>query len=358
MTQDLEPRNHNGGDGGDSGTRFVWSKRLTVTVLVLSVLILAFVLYRQVGVPGVLQQVASPLTNESSHATSREQISDRAAALADRLKNKPDDEEGWRMLARSYITLGRYAEAAEAYSQLVRLTPENAGLLADYADAMAMSKNKSLLGEPQKLIAQALALDPKNIKALALSASASYQAHDYDAAVRQWKKILVLVPPDSEVARSTMSSIGEAQNLKEQLSKAESHKSDVNSASSQAVMGQVGSDSGNIKVSGRVQLDPGLRSKVVETDTVFIFVRAVEGRSSPLSVLRKQVKDLPTNFELGDRVGVEPYAKMSAYPSVIVGARVSRSGNATPGAGDLEGQSEPVRPGTKNIVILINRQRS
>ena len=360
MTQNLEPHNHLGGQRSAPGAGFLWSKRLTGIAVALVVLILMLVLYLQFGLPVALQQVAPPLASESSHATSQEQISDRAAALADRLKDKPDDVEGWRMLARSYITLGRYVEAAEAYSQLVRLNPENAGLLADYADTMAMSMNKSLLGEPQKLIAKALALDPKNIKALALSASASYQARDYAAAVSQWRKILVLVPPESEVARSTMSSIGEAQNLAEQSSKAALPKpSGGSSMPAKALIGQAGSgSSGNTEVSGTVQLDAGLRSKVVDTDTVFIFVRAVEGPGFPLAVLRKQVRELPTKFELGDRMGVEPHAKISAYSFVIVGARVSRSGNASPGVGDLEGQSEPVRPGAKNIVVRINRQRS
>lgn len=359
MIQNLEPGDPTSEKGAVSGASDVWNKRITGIAVALIVLILVLVLYLQFGLPTALRSVASPSSNESSHATSQEQISGRAAALADRLKAKPDDVEGWRILARSYITLGQFSEAADAYSHLVRLNPGNAELLADYADTMAMSRNKSLLGEPEKLIEKALALDPKNIKALALSASASYQARDYAAAVGQWRKILVLVPPESELARSTMSSIGEAQNLAEQSSKAALPRpSGGSSMPAKALIGQAGSDSSNPEVSGTVQLDAGLRSKVVDTDTVFIYVRAVEGPGFPLAVLRKQVRDLPTNFELDNRMGVEPHAKISAYSFVIVGARVSRSGNASPGVGDLEGQSEPVRPGAKNIVVRINRIRS
>lgn len=359
MTQYLETSNPSSEQGAASGPGFVWNKRITGIVVALVVLISAFALYLQLGLPTALRSVAPPLSNESSHATSQEQISDRAATLAARLKEKPGDAEGWRMLARSYVSLGRFAEAADAYSHLVKLSPGDAELLADYADVLAMSLNKNLLGEPQKLIASALALDPKNIKALALSASASFQARDYAAALGQWKKILVLVPPESDVARSTMSSIGEAQNLAEQSSKAESpNPPNANSMPAQAPTGQAGSGRGNTEVSGTVQLDAGLRSKVLDTDTVFIFVRAAESTGRPLAVVRKQAKDLPANFVLGDQMSIGPYAKMSNEATVIVGARVSRSGNATPGTGDLEGQSEPVRPGTKNIVIRINRQRS
>ena len=64
------------------------------------------------------------------------------------------------------------------------------------------------------------------------------------------------------------------------------------------------------------------------------------------------------NFVLGDQMSIGPYAKISDQVTVIVGARVSRLGNATPDTGDLEGQSEPVRPGAKDVNILINRQRN
>lgn len=337
----------------------VWIRRWSAMWIGLATAIVAFLIYLQLGSPVPFRLSEPIVPKESHHAASLEQIAGMASALAIRLKDKPDDVEGWRMLARSYVTLGRYAEAADASSHLVKLSPGSAELLADYADVLAMSMNKSLLGEPQKLIARALALDPKNIKALALSASASYQAGDYAAAVDQWKKILVLVPPESEVARSTMSSIGEAQNLAELSGKVEPPKPpDVSSAPAQVVMGETARDRGNTDVSGTVQLDAGLRAKVLDTDTVFIFVRAAEGSSRPLAVLRKQVKDLPVSFVLGDQMGISPYAKIGDQSSVIVGARVSRSGNATPGAGDLEGQSEPVRPGKKNLMIRINRQRS
>ncbi len=337
---------------------FVWIKRHLAILVGFAVAIVAAVGYWRPDLLIPLGLTGPVALKESHHAASQEQIVDRASALAIRLKDKPDDVEGWSMLARSYITLGRYAEAADAYSHLVKLRPGNAELLADYADVLAMSMNKKLLGEPQVLIKRALDLDPKNVKALALSATASFQERDYAAAVDQWKKILVLVPPESEVARSTMSSIGEAQNLAEQSSKAESPEPQAGgSTPRQIATGQMGNERGSAQVSGIVQLDAGLRTTVLDTDTVFVFVRAAEGSSRPLAVLRKQVRDLPTSFVLGDQMSIGPYAKISDQRALIVGARISRSGNATPGAGDLEGQSEPVRPGAKNIMIRINRQR-
>jgi len=90
---------------------------------------------------------------------------------------------------------------------------------------------------------------------------------------------------------------------------------------------------------------------------VFIFARAVDGPRFPLAVLRKQVKDLPVQFTLDDSMSMMANAKLSAFNKVVVGARISKSGSATPSAGDFEGVTETVQPGAKNLVIKINSQR-
>ena len=106
-----------------------------------------------------------------------------------------------------------------------------------------------------------------------------------------------------------------------------------------------------------VEIDPALRAQASDTDTVFIVARAAqgaqEGKRPPLDVLRKQVKDLPATFVLDDSMSMTPAAKLSDFPKVVVSARISRTGNATPSAGDLEGTSGPVQPGTKNLTVRI-----
>lgn len=328
VVEDVQPSAASSGSTSD--------KRRTAVVVGLIVPVIAIALYFLLGSPVGLDptQVAAP--KDQAHAVTEEQIVNMVAGLAQRLKNNPDDAEGWSMLARSYNALGRFGEAADAYARLVKLVPGNADLLADYADTLAMSLNKSLQGEPEKLIAGALVADPKNIKALALSGSAAFERRDYQAAVTQWKKILAIVPPESEIARSTLNSIGEAQGLAGEP------------ATAQATVAA--------EVAGIVELDAALRTKVADTDTVFIFARAAEGPRFPLAVLRKQVKDLPASFVLDDSMSMVPNARLSGFPKVVVGARISKSGSATPSAGDFEGVTGPVRPGAKGLTIRISSQ--
>ncbi len=189
------------------------NKRWAAVVTGVAVPIVAVSLYLLLGSPAGLDptRVATPM--DQAQQVSEKQIMEMIEKLSLHLKNKPNDVESWTMLARSYNALGRFGEAADAYAHLVQLVPGSAELLVEYADTLAMSLNRSLQGAPEKLITRALIADPKNINALVLSGSAAFERSDYQGAVMQWKKILVLVSPESDIARSTMSSIGEAQGL-------------------------------------------------------------------------------------------------------------------------------------------------
>ncbi len=347
-----------------TGTQQRWA----ALALGLAVPLVAVALYTTLGTPAGLDPAQVAGREDPAHPVTDAQITGMVATLAERLKTKPNDAEGWNMLARSYGILGRFPEAVDAYKHLVKLVPDNADVLADYADALAMAQDKTLLGEPERLITHALALDANNIKALSLQGSINYERRDFAGAVAQWKKVLALVPADSDMARATISSIGEAQNMAGggavALNAAAGAGGSAASASTTgagmpatAANAEKAPVPGAASVSGKVELDPAVRAKVADTDTVFIFARAVDGPRFPLAVLRKQVKDLPTSFVLDDSMSMAPNAKLSGYASVIVGARISKSGNATPSAGDLEGVTEPVHPGAKDLVIRIGSER-
>ena len=113
---------------------------------------------------------------------------------------------------------------------------------------------------------------------------------------------------------------------------------------------------GGSRVSGVVRLAPELAGKVAPGDIVFIFARAAEGPRMPLAILRKRAGDLPAEFTLDDTMAMAPQMKLSAFPRVIIGARVSKSANATASPGDLQGLSAPVNVGAKSVSVVIDTE--
>lgn len=185
----------------------------TALALVLALPAAATLTYLQVGRPEALAVPAALLDAAAvpaDHGMSEAAIPAMVERLAQRLRTQPGDTDGWTMLAQSYGAMGRYREAADAYAHLAQLLPQDAGVLADYADALATAQDGSLAGEPERLVQRALALDPRQVKALALSASAAFARGDFALAERQWQTVLPLVPADSKFARSTQAAIGEA----------------------------------------------------------------------------------------------------------------------------------------------------
>lgn len=194
------------------------SARNTVYALGIGIPVVAVIFYLNVGNPRAVTNEAgatSPPSMTSSGAPERTQaqIEANVAALAKRLESNPSDVQGWTMLARSYSSMEKFAEAAGAYAKLTELTPNDANLWAEYAFATAMANGRSLEGRPMELIQRALKVDPNNAKALQLAGSAAYQAKDYKKAVDYWERVLKQVPSGSDVAREIQSRIDEAKSL-------------------------------------------------------------------------------------------------------------------------------------------------
>jgi len=141
-------------------------------------------------------------------AVGPEQIQAMVERLTARLQAQPEDVAGWRMLARSNEQLGRWDQAVLAYRQLQRLTPQDPDMLTDFAVTLGLSLDAhSLQGEPERLILQALAVNPDHLQALALAGSVAYERHDHALAAQRWRRVQAAVPADSPLARSIAQSI-------------------------------------------------------------------------------------------------------------------------------------------------------
>ena len=342
--------------------------------LLVAVVALAVVGYNFTGAPdaavvGPVQPSPTELADAEAAGqplVTPDQVTEIVDRLAQRLKDSPEDAMGWTLLARAYSSLGRHADAAPAYQKALALSGDDAGLLADYADTLAALNGGQFNADALKAVDRALALEPKNIKALALAGSAAFDRRDYLAAAGHWEVVERILPPDASILPQVRDSIAQARELGGLPPR--SAIAALPPTSSMAALPPVTpppSPSAAARppattatlvagsVSGQVSLAPALATRVNPEDTVFIFARPAEGPRMPLAVLRKQVKDLPLSFTLDDSMAMAPGATLSGHSRIIVSARISKSGQAIPQAGDLSGQSAVVAPGAQGLMVQI-----
>lgn len=303
----------------------------------------AFAVYLFVGSPDAV------VPREGPGAMSEVQIEAMVERLAAKMRENPDDVEGWKMLGRSYAVLGRFADAVGAYAKAAERAPRDAELLADFADALAMVHGQKLEGEPEKLVLRALEIDPNNLKALALAGTAAFHRGDFKQAAEYWERMLPLVPPDSEDARGIRENIAEA-NARAGAPVASSGKPPA-AAGAPTAGASVPTHPG---IRGTVRLAQKLRGQLSPGDTLFVYARAAEGPQVPLAVVRRKAGELPLEFALNDAMAMAPGMNVSAFSRVVITARVSRSGNARPEPGDLQGASKPVANDANGVVVEIN----
>ena len=331
----------------------LWSWAAGVAVLVP---LLAFGLYAKLGSPDAAKLAAAG--TQDAPAVSDKQILGMVDSLAEKMKDNPDDAQGWALLGRSQRVLERWPQAAQAFERANQLSPNDAQLLADYADVLAMTQQGSLNGKPFDLILQALKADPENRKALALAGSAEMNRRNFGPALGYWERLQKLLPAGSEDQRQVTATIEEIRQAQPQDGGAFPGPPGRATPAAPAVQNPASSaGTAAMNLSGKVTITPELAKQVALTDTVFIYARSAQqgGPKMPLAILRVQAKELPREFELTDSMAMAPNFKLSGFAQVVVEARVSKSGNASPQSGDFQGASGIIKPGARGVSIVIDR---
>jgi cytochrome c-type biogenesis protein CcmH len=196
------------------------------------------------------------------------------------------------------------------------------------------------LRESAKAIDAALQLDPAHLKALWLKASLAHEEHRYADALVVWKRLRAALPPESSDVRVIDANIAEATDLA-------GRRAPAPTASATAA------PSGATEVSGTISIDRKLAGRVPAGATLFIYAKAADSPGPPLAVIRQVARDWPVAFRLDDTLAMIPSRKLSQFDRVIVEARMSRSGQATPATGDLYVKSAVLKPRERKKLALV-----
>lgn len=276
------------------------------------------------------QAQASRHPEQSGTAGSIEDVTEK---LAERLQSQGGGVEEWTMLGRAYKHLGQYVQSAAAYEQAMKLGP-TAQLMIEYSEALALGNNQRFTEQARQLVMRALELEPDNVNVLWFAGVAEFQAGNYRSSIEHLSRLSEQARQDPDMSRSLRIYIDKAREALVAAGEELPTTDEILGASTAS------EDAAGTGASIQVSIDIGadVRSRFSDSDTVFVYARAAAGPKMPLAVQRLTLNQLPATVTLDDSMAMMEGMNMSSFGSVIVSARVTRTGNAIAQAGDYIGE--------------------
>ena len=269
-------------------------------------------------------------------------FSQLADQLEAKLQDSPDDITGWLLLAKTRMSLGEYARAAEIYRSLIDKaeTDKNRGMvLGLYAQAEFFMANQLVTPEVLRTIERALQADPFEVTALGLKGVDAFAKQNYSEAISNWQ--LAADNTANEENRQTL--LRGVEEARQRMSVSDSNSSTTPSQNFGSLLVEL-----SIQPKLLEGLDPDL--------WVYVFAKAVNGPRQHLAANRFRVSDLPLRVTLDDSMAMSPNLKVSSFAQVEVVARVSKSGEPIASKNDLQGSITLTRKGSSQtgIPLLID----
>ena len=394
---------------------------VTALVLALALPAFATWLYFAIGDSTIIPRLELAAANRANPAAAGHGAAGGADAaslevlverLAAKMEQNPDQLEGWLMLGRTYVALEQPAKGAAALQRALALAPQDPEIMVSLAQALAAAAGGQLAGRPVELIVTALAVEPDHATGLWLHGLAAYQAKDFAPAVERWERLAQGLDPNSEDSAQLRQFIADAREegglppgaaptaTRDAPTTGQTASPGPTSpagapmgttamapstatppatppaaspatppaasphAATRAPTATTPPASGQASVAAgpKLQVEVSLAEPLWrEADvnhSLFVYAKAASGPPMPLAVKRLKVADLPLTVTLDDSLAMTPEMKLSNFPQVIVGARISPSGQATPQRGDLEGETGPIAPADQpSVKVLIERVR-
>jgi len=316
------------------------------------VLALALVLVTPPIVLGAYLMIGTPQALQSAPPDNQATLTEATQQLQESLARKPDDAKGWALLAQAYSALNQPQQALDALNHLLKLKPGDPDAMVAWVEAMAETSPSHQIDDASRAkLQRALQIEPTHQRALWLLGISDFQRGDYADAGKQWKVLLPLLQPGSKVAGAVQQGLADAE-----ARARGGTKGAALAAADPAPASSAAAASNTVALNVTVKLDPKLAAKVQPADTLFVFARAVDGPPMPLAVARLKASDLPAKITLIDAMAMTPAMTLSKFPKVSVTARISKTGNAMPQAGDLE--SVPVEVATDShapVALTIDK---
>ncbi len=320
-------------------------------LMVLGIPLAAGLLYLKLGTPQAItamaqqqeqQLVQQQAATEAGATNTMPPLAELLPNVEARLKENPDDLKGWKLLGRSYLMIGNFEKAVAASRRALELDDQDPDILAQLAESIAMQQEGEMQGEPIKFTNAALALNPNHQQSTWLSAIADQQQGEHRSAITKFESLLPAAQNDPRSLQS----------INEMLAVSKAALGEAAPATAQASEPTVAATAGS-SITVKATLSDSIAPNLPDTTSVFIYARASSGPPMPLAVARLQLKDLPVEVTLDDSMAMVPGMNLSSFADVIIGARLSPSGNAIRQPGDWMGETAAIKVGTQDEAVTV-----
>jgi cytochrome c-type biogenesis protein CcmH len=332
------------------------SAKAAAFIVAVLVPVLSVGLYMKLGSPQYLDMTGEPGA-QSPHAMNAggktPTMAELLVGLEDKVKQNPDDPEGWFMLGRVYQSMDRYEDAVKAYEELTKLTDNHPQALIALADSLAMVQGGKLSGRPYELVRQALDKSPDDPTALWLAGQGAMESADYQNAVYYWRQAEAGLAEKQDYVQELRVLI---RNAKAAAEKSGVELDDPGSSVAQVPSKPAAPVAGSASIALSVTLSPALQDKVNPGDRLFIFAKQVKGSPMPVAAVRLTAGELPASITLDDSKMLQPGSKLSDHAQLKIAARIARGSQPMASSGDLQSKELTITIGKDaDIELLIDQ---
>ncbi len=273
-----------------------------------------------------------------------------ALVIRKRLRESPEDIEGWRLLGQVQMAIGRMEESVAAFEKALDIEPRNLGLREKYAQALMAQGTEDSLENAKRQVTYLVNLEPDNRDYRLLLTVVATQLGDTELALNNFVMIRDQLSPQSSFYQSLVSqliSIGVPENLILQGNNTQSLASEIaaseNTIEEKDSQLSAQSEDAPTQLVLNIDLDKSLQSKLPASGYLIVFAQNADNQSRvPLAVNRTSLSAFSSQFPLqvmlSDEDAMMPGVTLSSANNVKITARISADADVMPSSGELQGE--------------------
>ena len=284
-------------------------------------------------------------------------------ALAERLKDQPDNDKGWYMLGRSYLNMGNYEQSAAAFAHMLAKFKDDHSLSAYYAEALYMADGQIVTPRVAAAIEATLALNPHDITMLEIKALGAFQSQDLRGAIGLFQRALAAGAEGERADMINRAIVRIQEDLGDAPMMAEvpiAQAPPIGSEEGRATTIQAAPKAQTATLASRrlqVLVEVADSVQIDAATPVFVFARAISGPPMPLAVQRMTRGELPQLVTLDESMAMMQGMGLANFDTVQVVARISASGIATAGPNDYQALSGSIDLTQKSEVVQLSIEK-